>query len=194
MRNSSQNAGCMRRSPASHCCQVRQVVCSSTPAAVCDNPAASRAARTSAGSGFVPGPFGPRFGWLGTFPLDRSGRKVAALRGAQVFVCELSDFVVGRLTGDNDLPRGRICVQETRVKTVGVGVVFGNCQHFRLQPLLPRGAVGKQCASHELNYTRNARKRKNLFELFFGGCGETAKPSNAELCGGPSGPSERAPG
>jgi hypothetical protein len=45
---------------------------------------------------------------------------------------------------------------------------------------LPRGAVGKQCASHELNYTRNARKRKNLFELFFGGCGETAKPSNAK--------------
>ena len=179
MRNSSQNAGCMRRSPASHCCQVRSATCTNVAASVCDSPAAPRAALTSSGVWLAEGPFGPRFGWLGTFPLDRSGRKVAALRGAQVFVCELSDFVVGRVTGDNDLPRGRICVQETRVKTVGVGVVFGNCQHFRLQPLLPRGAVGKQCASHELNYTLIERKSKNLFELFFGGCGETAKPSNA---------------
>lgn len=40
-------------------------------------------------------------------------------------------------------------------------------------------------SSHELNYTRNARKRKNIFELFFGGCGETAKPSNEKLTGGP---------
>jgi hypothetical protein len=49
---------------------------------------------------------------------------------------------------------------------------------LRLQPLETRGAVEKQCASHELNYTRNARKCKNFFELFFCGFGETAKPSN----------------
>lgn len=64
MRNSSQKAGCMRRSPASHCCHVRTVVCTSAPAAVCDRLAASRAERISAGSGLAEGPFGPRFGWF----------------------------------------------------------------------------------------------------------------------------------
>ncbi len=33
-RNNSQNAGCMRRSPASHCCQVRHVVCTAALALV----------------------------------------------------------------------------------------------------------------------------------------------------------------
>lgn len=52
--------------------------------------------------------------------------------------------------------------------------------HFRLQPLIPRRG-GLRCASHELNYTRNARKRKNYLKLFFGERGETAKPSNAGI-------------
>ena len=37
----------------------------SAAAAVCEIPAASRAARTSPGDGLAEGPFGPRFGWLG---------------------------------------------------------------------------------------------------------------------------------
>jgi hypothetical protein len=43
-----------------------------------------------------------------------------------------------------------------------------------------------RCASHELNYTLIARKRKNFFENFSRGHGDTAKPSNVELRGGPA--------
>ena len=71
MRNSSQKAGCMRLSPASHCCQVRQVVCNSAAAAVWDSPNHSRNARTSAGCGFAEGPRGPRFGWFGITSVAR---------------------------------------------------------------------------------------------------------------------------
>ena len=41
-------------------------------AAVCESPATSRAARTSAGVGFAAGPFGPRLGWLGTGEIPRA--------------------------------------------------------------------------------------------------------------------------
>jgi len=44
----------------------------------------------------------------------------------------------------------------------------GHCGHFQLLTRLPAGVGGKRCASHELNYTRISRKRKNIFELFFG--------------------------
>ena len=203
MRNSSQNAGCIRRSPASHCCQVRQVVCTSTPAAVCDKPAASRAARTSAGAGFDSGPFGPRFGWLG-IPEEANE---FAIGFREAIACTLhstdsgSDGCFrgfdqpGQLVGgpDREAVGGSVgfaidysyrdSVGRSGVfisNDYGLGVFDADCDggHDLLQPLLPRGAVGKQCASHELNYTRNARKCKNFFELFFDGRGETAKPSN----------------
>jgi len=191
MRNSSQNAGCMRRSPASHCCQVRQVVCTRTPAAVWDSPAASRAARTSAGAGLDSGPFGPLFGWLGILT---DGASVADLNPETMLVEHALEAVhlvafadhVGVLDWNNEFT-GERAFNESAVafgKTVeleGNGLFCGGFGHghFGLQPLLPRGAVEKQCASHELNYTRNVRKCKNIFELFFGWPGETAKPSNA---------------
>jgi len=61
---------------------------------------------------------------------------------------------------------------------IGFGVVEFVCEgdglgHFQLQPLIPRRG-GLRCASHELNYTRIARKRKNFFENFSRGHGETA--------------------
>lgn len=70
--NSSHIAGCMRRSPASHCCHVLQGECTRAPAAVWVIPAASRAARISAGAGLAEGPFGPRFGWLAIRCVGRS--------------------------------------------------------------------------------------------------------------------------
>ncbi len=42
----------------------------SEAAAVCESPAASRAARTSSGVGFDEGPRGPRFGWFDISGLD----------------------------------------------------------------------------------------------------------------------------
>lgn len=199
MRNSSQNAGCMRRSPASHCCQVRQVVCTSTPAAVWDSPAASRAARTSAGAGLDSGPFGPRFGWLdmrathvddvvavvvlvddleiSAAALTKSAATSAAAHAAKSIANAasggLANHVIALVTAFGDFDRADIGFGV--VEFVGEGDGLG---HFLLQPLLPRGAVGKQCASHELNYTRIARKGKNFLKLFFGGLGETGKPSN----------------
>lgn len=202
MRNNSQKAGCMRRSPASHCCQVRQVVCTSTPAAVCDRPAASRAARTSAGAGFDSGPFGPRFGWLdmraahvddvvavivlvddleisaaALAKVTAAGAAANATKGiADAASGGLANHVVALETAFCDFDRANIGFSV--VEFVGEGDGLG---HFLLQPLLPRGAVEKQCASHELNYTRIARKRKNFFELFFTGCGYQAKPSNSRM-------------
>lgn len=187
MRNSSQKAGCIRRSPASHCCQVRQVVCTSAPAAVCESPAASRAALTSSGAGLDEGPFGPLFGWLGIF--DDS-----EIFGAESGVL-LSCIVDGKIpisAGESALDFRHVgtCTGELGSKRVYSGggllfrldaaaiVDFEGLGHFLLQPLLPRGAVGKQCASHELNYTRNERKCKKYFDIFSLGCGETAKPSN----------------
>jgi len=35
-----------------------------------------------------------------------------------------------------------------------------------------------------LNYTHKTKERKNFLQLFFGGCGATAKPSNAKVSGG----------
>lgn len=59
VKNNSQKAGCIRLSPASHCCHTRQVVWSRVAAAVWVRPADSRAARISAGDGLA----GPeRFG------------------------------------------------------------------------------------------------------------------------------------
>lgn len=64
--NSSQNAGCIRLSPASHCCQTRQVVYTNSAADVCVKPALVRAARISGGVGLreAEAPRFERFGWL----------------------------------------------------------------------------------------------------------------------------------
>lgn len=53
MRNSSQNAGCIFRSPASHCCHVRHFVCTRSAASVCESFADLRAARISWGDGLL---------------------------------------------------------------------------------------------------------------------------------------------
>lgn len=66
MLKSSHSPGCIRRSPASHCCQFRSEACTSAPACVCVIPAASRAARISAGGGLRAGLARLRFGWLVT--------------------------------------------------------------------------------------------------------------------------------
>lgn len=64
MRNNSQNAGCILRFPASHSCHPRRVQWMRAAAAVCESPAASRAARTSSGVGFRAGlPARLRLGW-----------------------------------------------------------------------------------------------------------------------------------
>lgn len=75
MRNNSQNAGCILRLPASHSCHPRMVQWMSAAAEVCEIPAASRAARISSGVGFAAGPFGPRFGWLGTARTEHETNK-----------------------------------------------------------------------------------------------------------------------
>lgn len=65
IRASSHIAGCMRRSPASHCCQTRQVVWTRDAATVCVRPWPSRHARISSGRGLRDGcgVLRERFGW-----------------------------------------------------------------------------------------------------------------------------------
>lgn len=89
---SSQNAGCIRRSPYSHCCHVRVVVNSNSADAACESPAASRAARTSAGVGFAAGLDRRRLGWLGIL-----GFKFVFADGEAE---QLDGFIVGAFVQD----------------------------------------------------------------------------------------------
>ena len=204
MLNNSQNAGCMRRSPASHCCHTRQVVCTRAPASVCERPAASRAARISCGAGFEEGPFGPRFGWL---PILQGAEVPEAFDTAfrpdahklERTVCAEADGIdsLGATLGRHVLTRrsdrlaeraqlGAVCRRRDfgemrdieEVTKIGGG--GGKNEHFRLQPLVTRGAVAAQNALHESNNTRIARNVKNFLKIFFEG---GSKPSNAALRG-----------
>ena len=206
MRNNSQNAGCMRLSPASHCCHTRHVVCTSKPAAVCESPAASRAARISAGAGFEEGPFGPRFGWL---PISEGAEVPEALDAAlrsdahqlERAVCAEADGIdgLGATLGRQVLARrGDRLAERAQLGAIGWSRDLGEMrdieevtksggsgrknEHFRLQPLVTRGAVAAQNALHETNNTRIARNVNNYLQIF---SRRRISPHNAELRGRP---------
>ena len=174
MRNSSQKAGCMRRwlrSPAgaSHCCHERVLVCTTAAAAAWVSPAASRAARTCSGVGFAEGPFGPRFGWLVILILQSTSF-------SSDFITQHISRRVGNLFNDIGIDQNFRCFRKRYFVTVvghGATELADNMHHFGhflLQPLTPRRG-GLQCASHELKYTRIARKSKHFFEVFSRGQG-----------------------
>lgn len=172
MRNSSQRPGCMRRLPASHSCQPRSVQCISAAAAVCDSPAASRAARTSADAGFAEGPFGPRFGWLGigdaNFEGVASGRYVGV-----VATIQRGDGLTNHAFAANDRARNEAVFAGLGLRDLGAVIATGAVAngdfgggHF-VSPVAPiprRG--GQQRAAHELNYTRIACNRKSFLHKF----------------------------
>lgn len=185
MRNNSQNAGCILRLPASHSCHPRMVQWMSSAAAVCESPAASRAARTSSGVGFRAAlPARLRLGWLvvkfNFHPgvIHDVNAVIGFLHFQERFNGRLQSAMGGKLVCLVMCAR-RIhdCIVEADNMEFGSGGVG----HFGLLPLVTRGAVVMQCASHELNNTRIACKRKNFLKLFLGGSGETAKPSNAKF-------------
>lgn len=176
MRNSSQNAGCILRLPASHSCHPRNVQCMSAAAAVCDSPEASRAARTSFGEGLAAGPFGPRFGWLGIvfdeheMPglnfLQPCSRDFSGLIRSLLIAADLLCLAIHRVAGSRQRANKNDFVQ------FGLdfdGAKAGDfdcrlCGHFLLLPLfLPRRG-GLRCASLELNNTRIACKCKNFLQ------------------------------
>ena len=154
MRNSSQKAGCMRRSPASHCCQVRHGECTSAPAAVCVKPAASRAARISAGSGLEEGPCGPRFGWL---LIDFGSYDFRRLLNLSFHVGLA--LVAGHLRGliASVLRRGGL--DDSEFGGVGGYVEFA---HFHLQPLSPEARLW---SIHSSDNTLIERKVKQFLKL-----------------------------
>ena len=176
MRNSSQSPGCMRRFPASHSCHPRSVQWMSAAAAVCESPAASRAARTSAGSGFAEGPFGPRFGWLGTVgSLEHTGSVTMAFMPH-----DLLAFLVGADFVEAAIPvvLSQHCFDRFGVLNDTAGAEQGDfggigSGHFHLLPLIPRRG-GQQRAVHELKYTRIACNRKNFLHKFT----EALKPAH----------------
>jgi len=197
--NNSQNAGCMRRSPASHCCQVRQVVCKSSAAAVCESPDASRAARTSSGVGFRAGlPARLRFGWLvikvwesglpkigvvtaaprdgvavthlGVVCLDdRVGPAVAA---AKLLVDAARNGKAGALAGEKFGGAYFAFAGEDGDTISGVGQQVVDVFHGFLQPLNPEARLWR---IHTPNNTRIARNAKGFRKINFRG---RIKPSN----------------
>ena len=195
-RNNSQNAGCMRRSPASHCCQVRQVVCSRSAAAVCESPAASRAVRTSSGVGFRAGlPARLRLGWL-LIDLGSGGINVevgadARSAGIKLALHGAVGGVISGLIPDDEagfsavaerlVDRGgsgqSIFVAGLTVGHNGAGDVSGEFGHFDLQPLSPEARLWRV---HNLNNTRNARNVKGFRKINLRG---RIKPSNAKVGG-----------
>lgn len=183
MRNNSQRPGCMRRLPASHSCHPRKVQWISAAAAVCESPAASRAARTSAGVGFAEGPLGPRFGWLGTFrSLENTTGAAMALVPHDLFaflvVADFIEAAVPVVLGQHRFDRLGVLNDAAGAEQGNFGGIGG---HFHLQPLIPRRG-GQQRAVHELNYTRNACNIKRLLRKFNEA---PTPPHNAEVRGAP---------
>lgn len=193
MRNNSQNAGCMRRSPASHCCQVRQVVCKRSAAAVCESPAASRAARTSSGVGFRAGlPARLRLGWLlidlGAGGIDVEVGADARSAGIKLALHGTVGGVVGSLVTDEEAGLAAVseglvdrscCGQGIFVARLaighdGAGDVGSELGHFDLQPLSPEARLWR---IHNLNNTRNARNVKGFRKINSRG---RIRPSNAK--------------
>ena len=174
MRSNSQKAGCILRFPASHSCHPRRVQWISAAADVCESPAASRAARTCSGKGFAAGPFGPRFGWFAI--LCSLGAKFLVKLLDQAIVVAGAENIFKRF-----FDRRSVCnVGEDSCGDGGVDLV-----HFLLLPLfLPRRG-GLRCATHELNYTRNACNVKKYFRKI---TEAVTAPHNAEITGRASGP------
>lgn len=172
MRNNSQNAGCMRRFPASHSCQPRKVQWMRAAAPVCESPAASRAARTSSGVGFRAGlPARLRFGCLGT-EFEPAG------------FGSLQDFITAEAGGGFGVALaagvfGLADAGEVRLddggQFVGVGGVadLADGGHFRLLPTVTRGAV---VVYPRFQYTHCVQSCQGVKRKIFEG---GVKPSNA---------------
>lgn len=189
-RNNSQKAGCMRRSPASHCCQVRQVVCTVAPAAVCDRPAASRAARISSGVGLRAAEAArERFGWLPmsdeVFKTGSLGHAASRFRECDEdisglpFNAQPSRFGAGLLGGD---AKPVICFHGCFDGDFDLG--------HDVSPVAPAPEARRIRRIHELNCTRNARTVNRFLQINFEG---GSKPSNAEFSGAPAALSPEAP-
>jgi hypothetical protein len=179
-RNSSQSPACMRRSPASHCCQVRSDPCTRLADCVCVRPAASRPAMMSAGTGFAEGPFGPRFGWLlivhffnvvafgGDGHLNR--RTAGCIKATNLEATAVAVAEVVFCVGGPGVQHGRREVVATQFVVLAkggsdlfqaVGVNTSNLHIYLQAPDLPRRA-GQRCAVHAYKYTRNERMRQAL--------------------------------
>ena len=188
MRNSSQNAGCIRRLPASHSCHPRRVQWISAAAPVCESPAASRAARTSSGAGFRAGlPARLRDGWLGNpvCPVVVDGLLDT---GEELVVVEIVAALAGR---DNELDVrvggsgalgngfgvvGGFIFGGVAAVELGVGADVVGAGHFGLLPQFPR----RGCRVPTTRIIRNAcNKARPFCKIFEGG----SKPSNADVTG-----------
>ena len=190
--NNSKNAGCMRRSPASHCCQTRHVECRSLAAAVWVRPAASRAARMAAGVGFDAGPFGPRFGWLVMSVInfnftDAIGRNrkclATAANGVKLTHLDSRVGTIGHCFFGLLTPRIHCalidsaecaeviifrCAQNPRSQILDTAIIYQfDCAHFVSPAPEPEARWNRR--SHKSKYTRNARNVKGFFENNFEG-------------------------
>lgn len=168
--NNSQKAGCMRRSPASHCCQVRQVVCTSAPAAVCERPAASRAARISSGVGLRAAEAArERFGWLlidlDFFGLDGDAVQLLGFGVGQGIKLGLDSVAVEAVAvaaghcidaADDCVGVGSACVGAAQIVSDVVSGCGGG--HFRLQPLSPEARLSCIDNSHCTRIARNVKR------------------------------------
>lgn len=168
--NSSHIAGCMRRSPASHCCQLRHVECTSAPAAVWVSAAPSRAAFISDGSG-LEGFFWPLFGWLlildsacsavngGLYPTNV--QFFADFDSKSIRAC-LSDI---KSTSQWDFKRHRFIPLSINPCFPRFSRCGGfNCvSHFHSPASVTRGAVVSEFAGVDELYTRIERICKKYF-------------------------------
>lgn len=129
-RNSSHRPACMRRSPASHCCQVRSDPCTRLAACACVNRAAFRLAMISAGEGVAAGPFG----WL---LIDQFQQQHIHSRPSVLAVLRIRpDSGDGRTRERRSRIRGTSlclahCLDGSRTESLCVGGFF-SCQYYTL--------------------------------------------------------------
>jgi hypothetical protein len=160
--NNSKNAGCILRSPASHCCHTRQVVYSNSAAAVWVSPATSRAALIAVGAGLLAAlPARLRLGWLGIRQFNQflfcGGFEV--LRNSivvKIFIGEIVCDVVYAVR-NNFLQKLSSCARQIFVNDRGV------C-HFVSPASVPEARC-LRCADNS-QYTRNARNVNMFLNLF----------------------------
>lgn len=146
MRNSSHSPGCMRAFPASQSCHVRRVEKIRAAAAVCDNPASSRACRISEGAGL----------FTGNYVVDfmEQGYRIGAVVFRNAGEVGALDLEVGAVPVD---------VAQGGFSEVRFDLSNSSGRHFVSDlngghDLLQ--LFGLRCATHELNYTRIPCKSK----------------------------------
>lgn len=170
MQNKWKKAGCIRRAPDSQSCQPRNDAWMRSPASVCVRPAASRAAFTCSGVGFLAAlPARLRLGWFTILSLFsiiwRSSRPAVGAAGITMNrKCETHSIAQNvREIVISTVPKFSVCV------TSNLPHFSADCAYFDCHFISPATVPEARClrCADDSHYTRIAYKVNNYFTTCF---------------------------